>query len=98
MELEFLVTICLGQGDGGDVTVTIDVTDEEYELLKQCCREYEDIGSFEGLENLYERIVAAAKDESEYCEPDDEDDIDYDDAYYTVAMPQVIYNEVQEED
>ena len=98
MELEFWVTICLGHGDGGDVTITIDVTDEEYELLKQCCREYEDIDSFEGLENLYERIVAAAKDESEYCEPDDEDDIDYDDAYYTVAMPQVIYNEVQEED
>ncbi len=98
MELEFWVTICLGHGDGGDVTVTIDVTDEEYELLKQCCREYEDIGSFEGLENLYERIVAAAKDESEYCEPDDEDDIDYDDASYTVAIPEVIYNEVQEED
>ena len=98
MELEFWVTICLGHGDGGDVAVTLDVTDAEYELLLQCCREYEEIDSFEGLERLYERIVAAAKDEGECCEPEDEDDIDYDDASYTVAIPDVIYNEVQEED
>ena len=97
MELEFWVTICLGHGDGGDVTVTIDVTDEEYELLKQCCRDDEEIEGYEGLEDLYERVVAAAKDKSECCEPDDCEDIDYDEAYYTVAMPQVIYDEVQEE-
>ena len=29
---------------------------------------------------------------------DSSDWIDYDEAYYTVAMPQVIYDEVQEED
>ena len=34
MELEFWVTICLGHGDGGDVAVTLDVTDAEYELLR----------------------------------------------------------------
>lgn len=98
MELEFWVTICLGHGDGGDMAVTLDITDTEYELLKRCCREYDEIGSFEGLEGLYERIVAASRDESECCEPDDCEDIDYDDASYTVAIPDVIYNEVQEEE
>ena len=97
MELEFWVTICLGHGDGGDVAVTVDVARKEYELLKQCCREDEDIDGFEGLEDLYERIVAAARDESEYCEPDDCEEIDYDEASYTVAIPDIIYNEVQEE-
>ena len=58
----------------------------------------EEIEGYEGLEDLYERVVAAAKDESECCEPDDCEDIDYDDASYTVAIPDVIYNEVQEEE
>ncbi len=97
MELEFWVTICLGNGDGGDVAVTLDVTDAEYELLKQCCREDEDIDGFKGLEDLYERIAEAARDESERCEPDDCEEIDYDEASYTVAIPDIIYNEVQEE-
>lgn len=30
MELEFWVTVCLGHGDGGDVTVSA-----EYDLLKR---------------------------------------------------------------
>ena len=77
--------------------IEVDVSDKEYELLKQCCRDDEEIDGYEGLEDLYERIVEYAKDESECCEPDDCEDIDYDDAYYTVAMPQVIYDEVQEE-
>ena len=91
MELEFWVTICLGHGDGGDVAR------KEYELLKQCCRDEEDIECYEGLEDLYERVVAAAKDESECCEPEDGEDIDYDDASYTVTIPDKICNEVQEE-
>ena len=98
MELEFWVTICPGHGDGGDVVVTLDVTDAEYELLKQCCRDDEEMEDYEGLEDLYDRVVAAARDESESCEPDDCEDIDYDDASYTVAIPDVIYNEVQEEE
>ena len=98
MELEFWVTICLGHGDGGDVAVTADVSRKEYELLKQCCRDDEEIEVYEGLENLYERVISAAKDESEYCEPDDCEDIDYDDVSYTIAIPDEIYTEVQEED
>ncbi len=97
MELEFWVTICLGHGDGGNVAVTLDVTYAEYELLKQCCRDDEEIEGYEGLEELFERVVAAAKDESESCEPDDCEDIDYDDASYSVAIPDVIYNEVNAE-
>ena len=53
---------------------------------------------YEGLEDLYDRVVAAARDESESCEPNDCEEIDYDDASYTVAIPDVIYNEVQEEE
>ena len=79
------------------MAVEVDVSDEEYELLKQCCRDDEEIDGYEGLEDLYERIADYAKDESECCEPDDCEDIEYDDAYYRVAMPQVIYDEVQEE-
>ena len=94
-ELDFLVTICLGYGDGGDVIVTTEVSEEEYELLKQCCLEDSEIEEFEGLEALYERVVEAAKDESECCEPDDEEDIEYDDAYYTVAIPDEIYDAVK---
>ena len=80
------------------MAVTLDVTNAEYELLKQCCRDDEEIEGYEGLEDLYDRVVAAARDESESCEPDDCEDIDYDDASYTVAIPDVIYNEVQEEE
>lgn len=98
MELEFWVTICLGHGDGGDVAVILDVSNAEYERLKQCCRDDEEIEGYEGLENLYERVVAAARDESECCEPDDCEDIDYDDVSYTIAIPDEMINEVQEED
>ena len=97
MELEFWVTICLGHGDGGDVAVTLDVSDAEYELLKQCCRDDEEVEGYKGLGDLYDHVVVAAKDESESCKPDDCEDIDYDDASYSVAIPDVIYNEVNAE-
>ena len=94
--LEFTVNICLGYGDGGEIAVDVEVTDEEYELLKQCCREDDDIGSFEGLESLYERIVTEAGDESEFNDPE-ECDTDYDEADYMVEIPYEIYEEVEKE-
>lgn len=94
MELEFWVTIYFGHGD---VVVTIDVSNEDYELLKQCCRDNEEVEGYKGLGDLYDRVVVAAKDESESCKPDDCEDIDYDDASYSVAIPDVIYNEVNAE-
>ena len=98
MKLDFWVTIDLGRHRSGDTFVTIAVSDEEYELLKQCCRDNKEIEGYEGLEDLYERVVSEAKDESEFCESDDCEDIDYDEAYYTVAMPQAICDEVKKED
>ena len=95
-KLEFTVSICLGHGDGGDILVELDVTNKEYKLLKECCRENEEIESFEGLEELYKRIVAEARGESEFCDPDD-CDIDYDDADYVVEFPDEIYDAVAEE-
>lgn len=77
--------------------MTVDVSRKEYELLKQCCRDDEEIEGYEGLEDLYKCVVAAAKDESECCEPDDCEDIDYDNVSYIVGIPDKIYNEVQEE-
>ena len=97
MKLEFWVTICLGHGDSGDVTVEVDVSDEEYELLKQCGRENEEIEYFDGLEDLYERVVEEVKEESKSCEPDSCEDIDYDDADYTVAVPQAVFEEMVKE-
>ena len=94
--LEFTVTICLGGGDGGDVCVDVEVTNKEYKLLKECCREGEEIESFDGLEELYKRVVAEARGESEFCDPDDSD-IDYDDASYIVEMPYEIYEAVESE-
>lgn len=98
MELEFWVTIDLGPHRSGDTLVTTSVSDEEYELLKQCCRDHRKIEGYAGLEDLYERVVSQAKDESECCEPDDCEDIDYEDASYIVAIPDNIHREVQEED
>lgn len=95
--LEFTVTICLGHGDGGDICVDVEVTNKEYKLLKECCREGEEIESFEGLEDLYKRVIAEARDESESCDPED-CDIDYDDADYGVEIPYEIYEAVENEE
>lgn len=95
--LEFPVTICLGGGDGGEVGIDVEVTDEEYELLLACCREdIVGIDSYEGLEDLYERVIAEARGESEFNDPDD-CDIDYDDACYLVDMPYAIYEIIEAE-
>ena len=74
--------------------------EDAYDEIKDVIRSKDDeeIEGYEGLEDLYERVVATAKDESECCEPDDCEDIDYDDASYTIAIPDEIYTEVQEED
>lgn len=100
ISLEFWVTICLGRGDGGDVTVTVDVTEEEYKLLKQCCRDYEDIDGYEGLEDLCRRIEEAAQEENEACmaDYDTDEEIDYDSVSYMISMPDEIEAIIEEED
>ena len=54
-------------------------------------------GDCEGLEDLCQRIETAARDESECCGPED-DDTDYDDASYMIAIPDEIYEAVEGED
>lgn len=99
-ELEFEVTICLGGGDGGSVCVTVDVSDEEYDLLKQCCFEDEEIVGYEGLEELVERIQEAAADENERCldELGEDEEIDYDSVSYMISFPEEIMDDEDEED
>lgn len=101
ISLDFDVTVCLGGGDGGDVSVTVDVTKEEYELLKQCCREYEDIDSYDGLEELCKRIIKEAEAENDYCMEnysDSDEEIDYGSVSFMISMPSEIQNEIDEEE
>ena len=104
-EVEFTVTLCCGHGDGGDICITVEVTDEEYELMKQCWRDGEDICDCMELEDLVERIEAEAKGEDSACsvglrdDEDEDDDYDiYDDISCMVSMPDEICNLVDEEE
>ena len=100
MYIEFTVTVCLGRGDGGDVCVDVSVSDEEYELLLQCCREDRDIGSYDGLSDLCRRIEEAAQSENESCmyEFGYDEEIDYSTASYMISMPDEIIRAVEEEE
>lgn len=91
MKLEFWITVCLGGGDGGDITVNVDVTEEEYELLVQCSREEDEIDMYAGLENLCERIREAAADEVDSCNAEFGIEEDYSDADYAIQMPDCIW-------
>lgn len=90
--VEFPVTVCLGGGDGGEICVKMEITDEEYELLKQCCRDGCDIESCPELEDLCNRITEESGDETErrMDECDSGEDIDYDSTYYIIEMPEEI--------
>lgn len=92
-ELEFPVRVCLGHGDGGEIAVKLPVGEKEYSLLKDCCREGEEIESFPGLEALYQRIMEAAAEECEDCDGDE--DIDYELAEFIVDMPQTVWEDVE---
>lgn len=96
MELSFTVTLCYGSGDGGDIAVDVEVTDEEYRLLVQCYREDVEIEECEELESLYQRICAEAKGwDAELSgnsdNEDDEDYVDYDDVSCIVDFPDAFY-------
>ena len=93
-EFEFCVSICFGNGDGGEVYIDETVTEEEYELLIQGCHEAEDIRDIDGLEDLYDRLVEAA---IEIDEDNYDEDVDYDDASYIVYIPGAIYDEADDD-
>lgn len=95
MELDFWATIDLGPHRNADITVTVNISKKEYSLLKRCCRDDESIDSFDGLEKLYQRIIEAVKDESDFFIEDD-DDVAFDEACYSVAIPDEIYDAIQD--
>ena len=107
-EYEFDVTVCLGRGDGGDVCVSMSVSETEYELLKQCCRDDMSPADCAGLEELCAAIEEAAIDECRYAFPrelgddestDEADNYDeYADATCMISVPMEIWDEVNEED
>ena len=95
--MKFVVTECLGYGDGGDIEVEVDVTEEEIEEMKQLVRDNEE-EFFDSIEGLYERIKQACRDEDPIWEDDeDSEEEDYDDTYYRVEIPQEIYDAVEAE-
>lgn len=97
---DFEVTLCLGGGDGGDVLVNVDVTEEEYELLKKCYRDDIGVCDCDGLEDLCQRVEEAAKDENEFCmaDLDVDEEIDYNSISYMISIPAEVAEEVDEED
>ncbi len=97
-EMEFHVTVCLGGGDGGDVCVSVSVSDEEYELLKKCCLEDCEPCDCEGLEDLCSRVEEAAIDEAESIGAEFAQDVDCDSASCFFGVPDEISEECEEED
>lgn len=88
-EISFWVGVCLGRGDSGDVMVDIDVSEDEYNALLDCCRNEGEIDECKKLSFLRSRIVAAA--ETEAASYDEESAIDYHtDVWYVVQMPDEI--------
>ena len=86
--LDFLVTICLGGGDGGDVRVSVPVSEEEYNAL------IEDGGEVYG--DLRARIVAAAITEDRYCRKLSDEVINYEEASYLIELETDLYDEDDE--
>lgn len=98
MELEFSVSISLGPHRSGDVTAEVEVSEEEYEALKQCCREEDEICDYPELENLYERIIAQVKEDDGIWECEDSDEeLDPEDAEFAIQMPDDFYDAVEDE-
>lgn len=85
MKLDFPVTICLGGGDGGDVSVIIDVNEEEFDLLVKNCSEGIDLADSDELADLYYQILDMATDEDEV-----------DEAAFLVGYPEKVIDKVEE--
>lgn len=95
--IEFDVTIWLGGGDGGNVCVSISVSDEEYELLKKCYLEDCEPCDCEGLEDLCNRVEEVAIDEAEYIADEYDQDVNCDYATCSFWIPCAIVNECDSE-
>ena len=93
MDLDFLVTLCVSGINSNQSAVSIHVNDEEWDLLKDCCRVGGNIDCFEGLENLYVRICAKALGEGVFLLSEENDSS----PYCAVSIPHAIYEEVDAE-
>ena len=97
MEVEFYVTISLDGMGSGDVCSTIEVSDEEYEAIRECCLEDDELQEFPGLEDLCDRIIEDVKENSDVWVSEDGEDLDPEDAEFYIQLPDEIYDEVQEQ-
>ena len=88
--MRFIVTECLGGGDGGDVEVEVLVTAEEIDQMKELVREEGGDEDYfpEYCPSLFEKIKAELQ----------EDEDDGSDVYYKVQVPDSIYEAVEKED
>ena len=101
IKLEFCVTVWCDRKPIEEDEVYVAVTDEEYHLLKECCRNNKDMNAFEGLESLNVRIVEQLRADFAAIEREEDEevpDIDYEAADYTIEIPDVIYDEIRTDD
>lgn len=97
-EYWFPVTACLGRGDGGEISVSVPVTDDEYEALKDCYREDEEIEQNESLAGLIRRIERAAFIKCENINDSYGDtEEDYSSASFMIGFPDEVVEEVDAE-
>ncbi len=54
-DMEFRVRMLYGDGTSDDAQAFVDLSEEEYELLKRCCREGRSMRSEEGLKGVIYR-------------------------------------------
>ena len=88
--IEFPVTVCMGQGDGGDVLVEVAVTSEEFIELLNCYREDSEISDCRALDSLVSRIEDAATDEAEIAAEELNEELDCSEASCIIAFPEDI--------
>ena len=98
--MRFYVTLRLSYGDGDDVCVDVDVTENEFRRLKQCYRDDNNIGDCWGLKNLTRRIKRAALKESKSGMTDfiSGKRTYYSNVSYMIDIPDEVIEAAEEED
>lgn len=79
VDVDFTVTICLGKGDGGEVSVSCPVSVKELKNLAYCALEGIEVSDCDDLADLVERISSEAISEA--------DDLEDDEATCIIANP-----------